>query len=158
MRDLKFACPHCEQHIQCEDNLAGQSVACPACGRIVPVPQLPDEHHLRLTTGKVPIPAHAHGAPRAGQPVTPVDQPPPKIEYSKLAVASLALSCASLLIGPFGCILGIIFGYLAKGELRQNPRLQGADLAKAGLWIGFGFLIIFAVVGIWLTVHLAEKY
>ncbi len=157
MRDLKFACPHCEQHIKCEDNVAGQTIACPACGREVTVPKMPDEHHLRITTGKVPVPTHAHGAPRATDPYASQTAAPPPA-YSKLAIASLSLSCASLLLGPFGCILGIIFGYLAKGELQRNPRLLGGELAKAGLIIGFCFLAMFTVLGVWLTVKLVKGH
>jgi hypothetical protein len=150
MRDLKFACPHCEQHIKCGDELAGQKITCPACGGEVLVPGLPDEHHLRITTGKVPIPTHAHGAPRAGE-VTAPSGPPPRPQYSRFAIASIALAAGSLILGPFGCIPGIIFGYMARAELRQNPRLQGAELAKAGVVIGYGFLMLFTLLGLWLT-------
>lgn len=158
MRDLKFACPHCEQHIQCEDSLSEKTIACPACGRIVPVPKLPDEHHLRITTGKVPIPTHAHGAPRAAGTSELPSTPAPKPIFSKLAIASISLACGSLLIGPFGCIPGIIFGHLAQAELRQNPRLQGGELAKAGLIVGYCFLVMFALIGIWLTVKIAQRH
>lgn len=154
MRDLKFACPHCEQHIKCVDDMAGKTIPCPACGGEVVVPKLPDEHHLRITTGKVPIPTHAHGAPRAGEAVAPAG-PPPKPEFSKYAIASLSLSCASVVLLLFGCIPGIIFGYLAKAELQRNPRLQGAELARAGIIVGYCFLGLFAIVGIWLTLKLA---
>ena len=157
MRDLKFACPHCEQHIQCEDSLSEKTIECPACGRTVPVPKLPDEHHLRITTGRVPIPTHAHGAPRAGGAVTPAG-PPPAPEFSKLAIASISLSCASIVLLVFGCIPGIIFGYLAKAELRQRPSLQGAELAKAGIIVGYCFLALFTLIGIWLMLKLAKAH
>lgn len=157
MRDLKFACPHCEQHIKCEDDVAGKTIACPACGGDVVVPKLPDEHHLRITTGRVPVPTHAHGAPRAGEPVAP-SGPPPAPEFSKLAIASIALSSASVVLLIFGCIPGIIFGYLAKAELRQRPSLQGAELAKAGIVVGYCFLVLFTLIGIWLTMKLAKAH
>lgn len=157
MRDLKFACPHCEQHIKCEDDLAGQNINCPACGREVLVPKLPDEHHLRITTGRVPVPTHAHGAPRAGIAAAPSGLTP-KPEFSKLAIASIALSSASVVLLLFGCIPGIIFGYLAKAELRQNSRLQGAELAKAGIIVGYCFLALFTLIGIWLAMKLAKAH
>ena len=84
--------------------------------------------------------------------------PPPRQEFSKLAIASISLSAGSLLLGPFGCIPGIIFGYLAKAELRQNSRLQGAELAKAGIVVGYCFLVMFALIGIWLTVKIANNH
>ena len=157
MRDLKFACPHCEQHIKCEDYLAGQNINCPACGREVVVPKLPDEHHLRITTGRVPVPTHAHGAPRAGAVAAP-SGPPPAPEFSKLAIASISLSAGSLLLGPFGCIPGIIFGYLAKAELRHRPSLQGAELAKAGIIVGYCFLALFTLIVILLAMHFAKSH
>ena len=144
MRDLKFACPHCEQHIKCEETWAGKTIACPACNRNVVVPTLSDDHHLRLITGKVPVPAHAHGAPRAGQANAAGSLP--RAAYSKFALASLILSCGSVLIGPFGCIPGIVFGHLAQLELRRQPQLQGASLAKAGLIVGYSFLALFGVL------------
>ena len=135
--------------------MAGRTIACPACGGEVAVPRLPDEHHLRVTTGRVPIPTHAHGAPRAGETVAPAARQP-KPRYSLLAIASVSLSAGSVILGPFGCIPGIIFGYLAKGELRQNPRLQGAELARAGIMVGYCFLGLFTLIGLWLMVHFAR--
>jgi len=145
MRDLKFACPHCEQHIQCEDTVSGQTVTCPACGKSVVVPEMPDEHHLRLSTGKVPIPTHAHGAPRAADLAAFQNQPPPKPTFSRLAIASLALSCASVLLGPLGCIPGIICGYMARAEIKRDGRMLGDQLAKTGILVGFGFLGLLAL-------------
>ncbi len=158
MRDLKFACPHCEQHIKCGDDMVGKLVACPACGREVTVPRLDSEHHLHLSTGRIPVPTHAHGAPRASEPEPRQGQEwlPTKPEFSKYAIASIALSCSSVVLLIFGCIPGIIFGYLAKSELRQNPRLQGAELAKAGIIVGYCFLALFTLVGIWLLLKLTR--
>jgi len=145
MRDLKFACPHCEQHIKCDDSVAGQTIPCPACGEPVIVPAMPDEHHLRIATGKVPIPTHAHGAPRAADVAAFQGQPPPKPEYSKLAIASLSLSCASVLLGPLGAVPGIVCGYMAKAEIKRQGRLLGEQLAKAGIIVGYAFLGLFAL-------------
>jgi hypothetical protein len=38
MSDIKFACPHCQQHIQCEPGDAGMQIACPACSGSMVVP------------------------------------------------------------------------------------------------------------------------
>jgi hypothetical protein len=159
MRDLKFACPHCEQHVQCDDSMSGQFVPCPACGRKVQVPSLPDEHHLRFSTGRVPIPAHAHAAPRAGEPEIVVVARPPAPKYSQLAVASLALSCASVVLWPFGFVPGIVLGYMARAEIQRNDRLLGDRMARAGIWIGFGFMGLFALaVCIGLALRIAGRY
>ncbi|MBU6400464.1 MAG: DUF4190 domain-containing protein [Verrucomicrobia bacterium] len=71
---------------------------------------------------------------------------------SRLAVASLVLSIATIILGPFGCIPGIICGHLAKARIRRDPRLTGKGLATAGLAVGYGFIgvgvIFFAVFGL----------
>ncbi|HXT40975.1 MAG TPA: hypothetical protein VN887_13270 [Candidatus Angelobacter sp.] len=38
MNEIKFACPHCQQHIACDEGYCGHQIACPACagGMIVP--------------------------------------------------------------------------------------------------------------------------
>jgi len=145
MRDLKFACPHCEQHIQCEDSISGQTIPCPACGKPVVVPDTPDEHYLRLSTGKVPIPTHAHGAPRAADMAAFRNEPPLKLQYSKLAIASLSFSCASVLLWPFGFIPGIVCGYMARAQIQRDGRLLGEALAKAGILLGYVFMGLFAL-------------
>jgi len=56
---------------------------------------------------------------------------------SGLAIASLVLSCLSVLIGPFGFLPVIICGHLARSECRRNQALTGAGLALAGLIVGY---------------------
>lgn len=153
MRDLKFACPHCEQRIQCENSLSGQTMACPACARPVLVPPPPEESRLRVTTGKVPVPVRAHGAPRAAgmaAPPPPGALPLPRPQWSRYAIASLVLSCASVVLLVFGCVPGIVFGHLAQAELRRRPGLEGAGIARAGLVVGYAFLALFTLLGLWL--------
>jgi len=38
MSDLKFSCPSCAQHIQCDESYAGEKLPCPGCGSLVRVP------------------------------------------------------------------------------------------------------------------------
>ena len=38
MSELKFSCPHCQQHIQCDPGYAGMEIACPACNNQMLVP------------------------------------------------------------------------------------------------------------------------
>lgn len=35
---MRFACPHCNQHIEAEDNWAGQQETCPNCQQTFKVP------------------------------------------------------------------------------------------------------------------------
>jgi len=38
MSDLKFTCPSCGQHIQCDQDYANERIPCPNCGTVVRVP------------------------------------------------------------------------------------------------------------------------
>jgi hypothetical protein len=39
MSEIKFACPHCSQHIACEDMYCGERISCPGCEKELLVPQ-----------------------------------------------------------------------------------------------------------------------
>ena len=38
MSEIKFSCPHCDQHIACDESLTGVPIRCPACQREITVP------------------------------------------------------------------------------------------------------------------------
>jgi hypothetical protein len=63
-----------------------------------------------------------------------------------LAVASLACACAGVIPFLFGlpCILGIIFGFVSRSQIRRARGAQGgAGLALAGIIVGFCLIGIF---------------
>ncbi len=39
MADMRFCCPHCDQHISCDEAWAGHELACPACHDLIVVPR-----------------------------------------------------------------------------------------------------------------------
>ena len=41
MAEFKFSCPHCGQHIQCDERLCRRQVQCPACNHLIVVPLSP---------------------------------------------------------------------------------------------------------------------
>ena len=54
-----------------------------------------------------------------------------------LAIASLVSACAAS-CSSSGCLLGIIFGFVARAQIkRTNGVQQGAGLALAGIIVGF---------------------
>lgn len=38
MSDLKFNCPACGQHVQCDIDHAGENIPCPSCAQLIRVP------------------------------------------------------------------------------------------------------------------------
>jgi hypothetical protein len=69
MSELKFSCPHCGQHILCDEQLAGREIQCPSCPQVLQIP---------ATAGKnYPAPAEPPPASRAPPPLA-VHQPPPR--------------------------------------------------------------------------------
>lgn len=39
MSEIKFACPHCSQHIECDEMYCNERINCPGCGREMFVPR-----------------------------------------------------------------------------------------------------------------------
>ena len=63
-----------------------------------------------------------------------------------LAVASLVCACAGIIPFLFGlpCALGIIFGFVARGQIKNARGAQeGAGLALAGIIVGFSVIALF---------------
>jgi uncharacterized membrane protein len=89
-----------------------------------------------------PVPA---SPPRA--PAPPPRSPAPSMPTSGLAVASLVLGVGGLVVLPLiGSILAIIFGYMARRDIRQRPdQISGDGVALAGIvtgWIGIAFALL----------------
>jgi hypothetical protein len=97
----------------------------------------------------------------SGEPPAPPPPPPPpspprayvaKAQTSGLAIASLVMGIAGWTLLPWiGSILAIIFGYMARNEIRQRPgELEGEGLAVAGLvlgWIMIGVSVLALCLG-----------
>jgi hypothetical protein len=76
---------------------------------------------------------------------------------SGLAIASLLLGIGGLTILPLlGSIFAIIFGYMARREIRQRSHeLQGDGMALAGIimgWIAVGLAVVGLLLGVGLGV------
>jgi hypothetical protein len=63
-----------------------------------------------------------------------------------LAVASLVCSCAGfVLFVP--AVLGIIFGFVARSQIRRSGGTQGGDgLAIAGIIVGFAWIALIVIL------------
>lgn len=87
--------------------------------------------------GQIPTPAYSRPATYIG---------PPRRRNNGLAVASLVCSCAGFLF-LLPAILGVIFGFVARSQIRQSNGVQGGDgLAVAGIIVGFAWIGLFVIL------------
>ena len=64
-----------------------------------------------------------------------------------LAIASLVCSCAGILFLGVPGILGIVFGFVARSQIRKANGSQGGEgLALAGIIVGFAWIAILVVI------------
>src|SRR3954470_6885618 len=68
MPDVKFSCPHCQQHIQADSGYGGMQINCPACKGSLVVPG--------TAPAPAPVPVMASAPPPAPVPVTMQRQAP----------------------------------------------------------------------------------
>jgi Domain of unknown function (DUF4190) len=94
-----------------------------------------------------PPPAQQWGpAPAPPPPGYGYGYPGPATRTNGLAIASLVVSLFGCLCGV-GAILGIVFGFVARSQIRQSNGTQTGDgLALAGIIVGF---VTLALVIIW---------
>ena len=73
MADIKFSCPHCQQHIQAETSYVGLQINCPACRGSLIVPGTPaaaaPTYAAPPATPPPPPPSTATGCPSCGTPL-----------------------------------------------------------------------------------------
>jgi hypothetical protein len=58
------------------------------------------------------------------------------------------VGCLSVFIGPLvglGSLVGIVCGHLARRHMKEQPGLGGANIALAGLVVGYVFLVIYSL-------------
>jgi hypothetical protein len=130
------ACPNCGRE------LSPRAVACPQCGE--PGPAAVPAGAGAGYPPPPPNPAHQPGS--VGSVIAAVPRTEP------FAIASIVCSVANF-FGAFviGAILGIVFGKIAQKNIARNPSLEGANLARLGIivgWVGIGLLVAFVVLAV----------
>jgi len=114
MADIKFSCPHCEQHIQAEDSYAGTQIACPTCSGGLVIP------------GSPTAPAPARVSVRVSAGAAPAQTPASVADPPSDSAASVCPSCSAAL--PRGAILCINCGY----NLKTGQRMVAGRPAALG--------------------------
>lgn len=127
MSEFTFTCPICGQNVLCHTALAGTRLNCPHCKNSIGVPVSFAE------TDEVP--------PETDIPPVSPETATPVQKTSGMAIASLVCSLASFVL-CVGWLPGIICGHIANSRIRRDPSLKGSGIAKAGLVIGYLFLIL----------------
>jgi hypothetical protein len=108
----------------------------PSTQRPVPAPASGAEY------GYTVPPEYAHYG--AGNPYAPYGQVA-QTKTNGLAIAALICGCAGFLLFIPG-ILGIIFGFIARGQIkRSNGQQKGDGMALAGIIVGFGWVALLVV-------------
>ena len=107
-------------------------------------PPRPESSVAQQPYPAVPYPVGPYpGAPYPG--MAPQFQPPEPKPTNGLAIASLVLSI--IWLGGLGSILAVIFGIVARRQIRRSQGRQGGDgLALAGLLVGVVGLLGVALV------------
>ena len=101
----------------------------------------------QLPYGQQPYGQQPYGQPPYGQPR--YGQQPPFGYPPNLARATNGMAIASMVLGILwlywiGSVLALVFGYVARAQIRQRNE-GGGGMAIAGIvlgWIGIGFLVI----------------
>ena len=101
-----------------------------------------------------PYPGAVTSSPAAGAPPGTVPQGYPYTPYgvpavrrtNGMAIASLVCSCAGFIFFV-PAVLGVIFGFVARSQIRQSGGTQGGDgLALAGIIVGLAWIGLFVIL------------
>jgi len=128
---VKFACPHCRQHLESDDSLLGAAIDCPVCGKSFVVEAPP----VVKLSAPPPPPASDPAPPPlpVAEPVQeePVLPPPPSPEAPKPAakfrVVSRPQAAASAAPPPPASKFRVVSRAPAPGRPAELPRNASAD-------------------------------
>jgi hypothetical protein len=156
---------------QCGAPNEDDAIFCGNCGAVLNPDELPPEEELEIAEAApveepeaeiveelaeevVPEEDYVDEFPVAPSPPPAPPPPPsyapaPSLPTSGLAIASLILGIGGLTLLPlFGSILALIFGYMARNDIRQRPdEVTGEGLAVAGIVMGW-IAVVLSIVGL----------
>ncbi len=124
---IRFACPSCQQPIEVDDPLGGQSVACPYCRNVVTAPPTSVWSQGEIPLASPVSPAFAPPLPPAGSAPAPAPAPG---STGALAPWALTLALMSAGLCGFGTIAWM--GHLAVAlESKTGPNATHEEVQKA---------------------------
>jgi len=78
MSEFKFECPHCEQHLKCDEQFSGRQIQCPRCQHLIRVPAIPGRTENYDPQSGMTWATHVPGAntPKTPLPLPGAKKPP----------------------------------------------------------------------------------
>ncbi len=151
MADIKFACPHCNQHITCDELWGGHELQCPSCQGNLTVPARPAPAAAPPPPTPQPAPVQrgssvvfkppaasapklAIGTPQAATtgpdrsiPIRNLAPPPPKKGNKWLKYAGTTVAVAAVAVGGY-------FGFLWLRQMQAsaNEKSKAEDARNSG--------------------------
>jgi hypothetical protein len=147
MADIKFSCPHCNQHITCDELWGGHQLQCPGCqgGIIVPAvaaaPPEPTANSLvpKVPAGpgklsKAPAPSAAAAGGSAPGRTIPIRNLAPAVKKKQSPVVKFAIAAAVLVVLGAGGYFGYI--WLSDMQSKANAKSREAEKNSDGGQVG----------------------
>lgn len=74
-----------------------------------------------------------------------------------MSIASMVLSLVNIIpcfwLIPIPALLGVIFGFVGRGQMKRSGSDRGKGMGIAGITVGFVFLVLAAVLIVALVVN-----
>jgi DNA-directed RNA polymerase subunit RPC12/RpoP len=136
MADLKFACSHCGQDIQCDELWSGHEIQCPNCqGQLIVPPKPEAPPHANLAAAKPGAPRLSIGQSRAEISAAPKAVAPQVAAYEKKLSQNRAAGTGAakkwVTIGAVVVILGVggYFGFTYWQGKKEEAAKQASEAA-----------------------------
>ena len=143
MADIKFSCPHCNQHITCDELWGGHELQCPGCqgNLIVPgggapaeptatslVPKPPSGGKVNLSKAAAHTPAPGASAPPRNIPIRNLA---PAVQKKRSPVVTFAITGAILVILGAGGYFGYTW-WSDRAKAKSEEAQKNSNSAQAG--------------------------
>jgi len=109
MPDLKFSCPHCQQHIEADPGYAGMPINCPTCNRGLTVPGVPVPVAV-LAPAPIPLTRPTANSATPAWPSSPAGQPAGLVKVAARQSAALWYTNPYAYVGVLMVVLAILYG------------------------------------------------
>lgn len=156
---IRVRCDNCEKLLEAPDDLAGQKVACPACGdvRVLPGSGAADDGQRagsqQSLSSPTPTPAPAKTPDRAAAAGLPPDSgPEQRVMVVRTAMFRSRLGLAALVAAGLGAALA---GMVYFGGVNKQPAMFWVSVAVFA--IGLGVLVVWKIAHLGTRLEITNK-